>query len=113
MPVVCADSHSLHSMNAKIHILSGAAFALLLLQLATNADNGPCGTTPNTQVYDLRTDWSDSRNPNGAWSYHADIDGSLSGNAPFPWAMAGNSECPWIDIGRGTETGEFWRVKAE
>jgi hypothetical protein len=39
------------------------------------------------QVYDLRDDWSDTQNPNGAWEYRlASGLGGLLSNDPFPWA---------------------------
>lgn len=39
-------------------------------------------TTP-AEIYDLNTDWSDSQNPNGVWSYRSN--GDLLTNDPFPW----------------------------
>ena len=43
-----------------------------LLLLATIAALAPClpvTTNAATQVFDLTADWSDTQNPNGAWSY--------------------------------------------
>lgn len=70
-------------MKTKINSLLGAGFALLVLPLAANAATGPCATIPTTQVYDLKADWSDTQNPNGAWSY-LDYDLLLISD-PVPW----------------------------
>jgi hypothetical protein len=72
------------------HVL-GAVLTLLVLPLTTNAAPGLCGTTPVTQVYDLKTDWSDTQNPNGPWSYR-DLQGALLSIAPFPWSDVPNTE---------------------
>jgi hypothetical protein len=56
-----------------------ASIALLTLSL-------PLTTNAATQVYDLKNDWSDTQNPNGAWSYRWD-GGDLLTADPFPWAV--------------------------
>src|ERR1041384_2872165 len=71
-------------MKTKIKTLPGAVLALLVLTLTTNAATGPCATTPTTQVYDLKTDWSDTQNPNGTWSYREF--GFLLISDPVPWS---------------------------
>jgi len=63
-------------MKTKIETLTGAVLAMFVLTLTANAA---------TQVYDLKTDWSDTQNPNGAWSYR-DVGGALLSNDPFPWS---------------------------
>lgn len=42
---------------------------LLLATIAVLAPCLPVTTHAATQVYDLNADWSDTQNPNGAWSY--------------------------------------------
>lgn len=69
-------------MKTKINTLSGAVLALLVLTVTANAA---------TQVYDLKTDWSDTQNPNGTWSYR-DYGGALLSNDPFPWTYSCNGE---------------------
>jgi hypothetical protein len=66
-------------MKSKINTLLGAVLALLVFTLTTSAA---------TQVYDLKTDWSDTQNPNGTWSYRSS-DGSLLPNDSFPWGYEG------------------------
>ena len=56
-------------MTKSILLLASVAALAPSLPLTTNADTGPCCTGSTTQVYDLKTDWSDTQNPNGAWSY--------------------------------------------
>ena len=41
----------------------------LLATLAALAPCLPATTNAATQIYDLKADWSDTQNPNGAWSY--------------------------------------------
>lgn len=62
-------------MNTKMNTVLGAVLVLLVLTLTTNAA---------TQVYDLKTDWSDTQNPNGTWSFRAE-GGDLLPNYSFPW----------------------------
>jgi hypothetical protein len=59
---------------------------LLLATIAALALCLPTASHAATQVYDLKTDWSDTQNPNGAWSYHWE-DGQLLSNDPFPWTI--------------------------
>jgi hypothetical protein len=59
---------------------------LLLAIIAALALCLPAASHAATQVYDLKTDWSDTQNPNGAWSYHWE-DGQLLSNDPFPWTI--------------------------
>lgn len=63
-------------MKKSISLLATAALVALSLPLTTNAA---------TQVYDLKADWSDTQNPNGAWSYR-DPGGALLSIDPFPWS---------------------------
>src|ERR1041385_1992201 len=58
---------------------------LILATLAALAPCLPVASNAATQVYDLKTDWSDTQNPNGTWSYR-DNGGALLSNNPFPWA---------------------------
>ena len=61
-----------------------------ILLLATIAALTPClpvATNAATQVYDLKSDWSDTQNPNGPWSYCFAPGGSPLPNDPFPWAV--------------------------
>jgi hypothetical protein len=44
------------------------------------------GINAATQVYDLKNDWSDTQNPNGAWSYRLNGADLLTAD-PFPWAV--------------------------
>src|ERR1051325_2723322 len=81
-------------MKIKIKTLPGAVLALLVLTLTANAA---------TQVYDLKTDWSDTQNPNGTWSYRAWSDGPLLLNDPFPWTYVFTSET--LAITRTAESG--------
>lgn len=62
--------------KTKINTLSGAVLSLIISTLTTNAA---------TQVYDLKADWSDTQNPNGAWSYRDWNRNSLLISDPFPW----------------------------
>jgi hypothetical protein len=55
---------------SKITLL-GAVASLLV------ASNTP---TAAAQVYDLLTDWSDTQNPNGVWSYSGDVSKSTTAN---------------------------------
>ena len=41
----------------------------LFATIAVLASSFPVTTNAATQVYDLKTDWSDTQNPNGTWSY--------------------------------------------
>jgi hypothetical protein len=66
-------------MKTKINSLLGAVLALLVLTLTAPAA---------TQVYDLKTDWSDTQNPNGTWSYRH-CDGGLLPNYSLPWGYIG------------------------
>jgi hypothetical protein len=43
-----------------------------------------------TQVYDLKTDWSDTQNPNGTWSYRG-------GTYPYSDYLLINDPFPWVD----------------
>ena len=61
---------------------------LLLATVAALAPGLPLTTNAATQVYDLKTDWSDTQNPNGTWSYRRAVDGSLLTSNPFPWAFS-------------------------
>ncbi len=92
------------TMKTKTNTLLGAVLLLLVLNLTTNAATGPCATTPTTQVYDLKADWSDTQNPNGTWSYRRESDGSLLPSGPFPWVV---NEEDWsggpVGIARTTE----------
>jgi hypothetical protein len=74
-------------MKIKINSLPGAVLALLVLTLTANAA---------IQVYDLKTDWSDTQNPNGAWSYRSLYYGELMINDPFAWASASYPNEGWI-----------------
>ena len=58
----------------------------LLATMALVALSSPLTTNAATQVYDLKTDWSDTQNPNGTWSYRR-IDGSLLQGDPLPWGQ--------------------------
>jgi hypothetical protein len=69
-------------MKTKINTLLGAVLSLLVLTVTANAA---------TQVYDLKTDWSDTQNPNGTWSYRQGE--SLLINNPFAWVGAGYTGC--------------------
>ena len=64
----------------KTNISSFASTALLALSLTLT-------TNAATEVFDLKTDWSDTQNPNGTWSYRKH-DGALLSNDPFPWAYS-------------------------
>lgn len=68
----------------KSGILSLATLVLLAtcLSVVTHA---------SSQVYDLKTDWSDTENPNGTWSYR-DSGGALLTSNPFPWAYSCNEQ---------------------
>ena len=48
-------------MKRNILLLATLAALAPNLPLTTNAATGPCATTPTTQVYDLKTDWSDTQ----------------------------------------------------
>jgi hypothetical protein len=52
-----------------------------------------------TQIYDVKSDWSDTQNPNGTWS---DLLGGdfLLPNNPYPWALL---ESGWNGIIKLTE----------
>ena len=63
-------------MKTEISPLLGAVLALLVVTITINGATSPCATTPATRVYDLKTDWSDTQNPHGTWSYR-NPDGSL------------------------------------
>jgi hypothetical protein len=65
-------------MKTKLTTLVGAVLSLFLLSLDARAA---------IQVYDLQADWSDTDNPNGAWTYTT-ILGDLI-NDPFPWGLFG------------------------
>jgi hypothetical protein len=59
-------------------------------------------------VWDLRTEWSDTQNPNGVWSYNA-------GNTVLPWVqdlphMSGSSQGGWAvpKTGQTPATLPFW-----
>jgi hypothetical protein len=60
---------------------------LLLTIIAALASFLPVASNAATLVYDLKADWSDTQNPNGAWSFH-DYTGALLSNDPFPWAYS-------------------------
>ena len=90
-------------MKKSISLLTTTALLAVGLPLTTHAATGPCGTTPATQVYDLKTDWSDTQNPNGTWSYRAWSDGPLLLNDPFPWTYVFTSET--LAITRTAESG--------
>jgi hypothetical protein len=63
------------TMKKSISLLATVAALALCLPVANRAA---------TQVYDLKTDWSDTQNPNGPWSYRS-AGGSLLPNDSFPW----------------------------
>jgi hypothetical protein len=69
-------------MKTQINGLLGAVLALLVLSFTANAAS---------QVYDLKTDWSDTQNPNGTWSYHDSV-GALLSDDPFPWTYSCNGD---------------------
>src|SRR5262245_52167603 len=49
------------------------------------------GSVTNAQNYDLRVDWSDTSNPNGAWAYR-------QGSSPLPagtWAFDFSAQPAW------------------
>ena len=58
---------------------------LLLATLAALAPCFPVATNAATQVYDLKTDWSDTQNPNGTWTYCLSPGGPPLLNDPIPW----------------------------
>jgi hypothetical protein len=92
------------TMKTKINTMPGAVLLLLVLTLTANAATGPCATTPTTQVYDLKADWSDTQNPNGPWSYRLEPDGGLLLSDPFPWvAFNDNPGGGLVGIARTTE----------
>jgi hypothetical protein len=62
----------------KNHSLLLAMIALLASLLST--------TNAATQIYDLKTDWSDTQNPNGTWTYCLYPGGPPLPNDPIPWA---------------------------
>jgi len=57
---------------------------LILATIAALATCFPVTTRAATQVYDLKADWNDTQNPNGAWSYRS-VEGTLLLSDPFPW----------------------------
>jgi hypothetical protein len=69
-----------------------AVLCLLIFQFPTNAATGPCGMNALPRVYDLKSDWSDTQNPNGTWSYRWGE--SVLINNPFPWVGTGYTGCP-------------------
>lgn len=70
-----------------------------LITVAILATASTLTTNAATQVYDLKTDWSDTQNPNGTWSYR-DHAGALLSNAPFPWTHT----CEYLEaIARASE----------
>lgn len=54
---------------------------LLLASIAVLASSLPVATNAATQVYDLNTQWSDTDNPNGPWSYRQGNNLLQSGSA--------------------------------
>jgi hypothetical protein len=60
---------------------------LLLATVAALPLCFPVTANAATQVYDLKTDWSDTQNPNGAWSYRQG--NNLLMNVPLPWVGVG------------------------
>lgn len=70
-------------MNTNISRLT--TIAVLASALPFTAEAAP-------QVYDLKADWSDTQNPNGAWEYGQGFPPVLLSNDPFPWVgWAGNT----------------------
>ena len=65
-------------MNKNILLLSTIMVFTQALPVISNAA---------TQVYDLKTDWSDAANPNGPWSYR-DSGGALLSNESLPWSYS-------------------------
>ena len=57
---------------------------LILATIAALVSCFPAASNAATEVYDLKTDWSDTQNPNGTWSYRLP-GGSLLPNDFFPW----------------------------
>lgn len=66
--------------RASTVLLSRAALALLMFGLPECRANAG-GVGGGTQVFDLRFDWSNANNPNGAWAY-------LEGNNPLPFVAS-------------------------
>jgi hypothetical protein len=73
----------------KPSILSLAPVAALARCLPITSNAAP-------QVYDLKTDWSDIQNPNGAWSYRSLFYGELMINDPFAWVSDSYPNLGWI-----------------
>jgi hypothetical protein len=67
------------------------------------------GGVVGPQIFDLRTDWSNATNPNGAWSY-------LEGNNPLPFVASwqgtiggwGTAQPGWARSEDGTNRLPFW-----
>jgi hypothetical protein len=82
------------AMKKNILILATIAALAPCLSHTTNAATGPCAAAP--QVYDLKTDWSDTQNPNGTWSYRSTDYGELFINDPYAWLLTSDPEDGWI-----------------
>jgi hypothetical protein len=71
----------------------------LLTTLAVLATTFSFTAQATPQVYDLKADWSDTQNPNGAWEYRAYEDNPgdlLSGTDPYYWdALLSADPFPW------------------
>ena len=68
--------------------LSILASGLFLFHSAINVSAGKIEPV----TYDLNADWSDERNPNGAWSYNSGND-PISIHQTFWWGQAGWGLC--------------------
>ena len=68
-----------------------------------------CFTCANAAVYDLKSDWSDTANPNGVWSYNEGADplphqvwnggtNSPPTNGQSVWAASDGSTAPFLPV---------------